>query len=357
MRLSTVSAIVLRNVKIWTYKALGQTSKLRPYKVLVSLTNQCNSRCEYCDIWKINPENPELFRQEIKLDDLDRMFENLGDDLIWLALSGGEITLVKYFKEMIVAAKKHCPKLRMVTFTTNALAPDRVLEYASFIQDQGLDVFVTISLDGDEEFHDRVRGIKGNYAKCERTYDMLKSAKIPVYYGITVADENYDFIKNEYVSRAENLKSVTFVHSGGIYEKENAVNYDRIHKGLAHIYKNYRIDHFSELLEKIHIKVSMLFLDKPFESNVIPCEVMNTSAHIMPQGEIQPCMFMPAIGNIKTDNISDIYGSAEAAKVREEIRRDKCPKCWMNCYSPYSMMQHPFKSLAALTRKSKAQAN
>lgn len=353
MRLTTVSAVVLRNMKIWSYKALGQTHRLRPYKVLVSLTNQCNSRCEYCDIWKINPENPELFKAEIRLDDLEGMFRDLGPDLIWLALTGGEITLVKYFKDMVLAAKRDCPNLRLVTFTTNALAPDRALEYAQFIRDQGLDVFVTISLDGDQETHDKLRGIPGNYAKCERLFDMLTEARIPVYYGITVADTNEDFIKNEYVARAKEVKSVTFVHSGGIYEKDNAVDYSSIRKGLRHIYNNYRIDHFSELLEKIHIKVSLLFLEKPFERNVIPCEVMNTSAHVMPQGEIHPCMFMPAIGNIKDGKMSEIYASEEAERLRKEIRQDKCPKCWMNCYSPFSMMQHPVRSVAALMRREK----
>jgi len=351
MKFSTASAIIARNVKIWTYKAFRQTHRLKPYKVLVSLTNQCNSRCEYCDIWKINPENPSLYADELRLEDLERMFADLKGNLIWLALSGGEITLVKYFKEMIVAAQRHCPNLRLVSFTTNALAPARAQEYAEFIRDQGLDVFVTISLDGDEEFHDRVRGIKGNFAKCVRLYGALNDAGIPVHYGITVADENYQFIRDHYAVQNDDIKSVTFVHSGGIYEKENPVDYDRIRQGLRHIYDNYKIDHLSEILEKIHIKISMLFLDEPFSKNIIPCEVMNTSAHIMPHGEVQPCMFMPKIGNIKSDHLADIYSSPEAHRVREEIRRDQCPKCWMNCYSPFSMMQHPLKSLTALVKR------
>ena len=147
MRLSTVSAVVLRNMKIWSYKALGQTHRLRPYKVLVSLTNQCNSRCEYCDIWKINPENPELFKQEIKLDDLEGMFKDLNSDLIWLSLTGGEITLVKYFKDMVLAAKRDCPNLRLVTFTSNALAPDRALEYAIMTQPEMRDAALVAKLD------------------------------------------------------------------------------------------------------------------------------------------------------------------------------------------------------------------
>lgn len=351
MKLSTITAVFGQNVKIWAMKAVGRQDDLKPYKVLVSLTNQCNSRCEYCDIWQINPNNPELYQKEIAFEDLVAMFEDLGPHLIWLALTGGEITLVRYFKDMVRVAKEKCPNLRLITFTTNALAPGRAVEYATYIRNQGLDAFVTISLDGDKAMHDKVRGVPGNYDKCMKLYDALKREKIPVYYGITVADENVDFIEAEYASRANELKSVTFVHSGGIYEKDNEVNYNRITEGLLHIYRNYRISHLSEWLEKIHIKVSLLFLRDPFSRNVIPCEVMNTTAHILPYGEIQPCMFMPSFGNIKTDKLTEVYAGEKAREMRRAIAADDCPKCWMNCYSPFSIMQHPFKSIAQLFRR------
>ena len=43
------------------------------------------------------------------------------------------------------------------------------------MQKKGLDVLITISLDGDEETHDKLRGVKGNYQKCVKLYDKLKS--------------------------------------------------------------------------------------------------------------------------------------------------------------------------------------
>ena len=61
-------------------------------------------------------------------------------------------------------------------------------------------------------------------------------------------------------------------------------------------------------------------------------------------------MFMPALGNIKTDGIVDIYNSKSAAMMRKTIRENACPHCWMNCYSVHSIMQHPVKSVTAGAR-------
>ena len=68
----------------------------------------------------------------------------------------------------------------------------------------------------------------------------------------------------------------------------------------------------------------------------------------MPNGDVKPCMFMNPIGNIKEGDFKKIYNSDNTDQVRKDIKKDKCPKCWMNCYSPHSIMQNPFKSLLKL---------
>ena len=65
----------------------------------------------------------------------------------------------------------------------------------------------------------------------------------------------------------------------------------------------------------------------------------------MPNGDIKPCMFMKSLGNIKNENFKEVYNSENTNLIREEIKKNNCPKCWMNCYSPHSIMQHPIKSI------------
>ena len=214
MKISTISKIIQANIKIWILKVFNKKKKILPYKILLNLTDLCNSRCTYCEIWKIKPQN------EINLNQIQKMFRSLNNNLIWLSLSGGEVTLVKYYYELVDEAIKECKNLRILAFTTNALSINRAYEYATYAKSKGLDVMITISLDGDESVHDKTRGVKGNYKKCELLYNKLKNAGISVNYGITVSDLNLNFIKEKYKKFRDKIRAVTFVHSNGIYNKK-----------------------------------------------------------------------------------------------------------------------------------------
>jgi len=338
MRITTLISIFYINLKLFFLKIFNP-KKIVPYKVLINLTDLCNSRCNFCDIWKIKPEN------EINVDNIIKSFDGSEKDIYWLSLSGGEVTLVKYYFELIDRLKKKLPNLKIVAFTTNCLTPNRVVKYAKYIKDNDLDPLITLSLDGDEKLHDEVRGVKGNYKKCLQTYEMLKNEKILCHYGITLSDKNYEFVKNDYHNYKDTMKAVTFIHSEGIYNKANSYEDDeKIIKSLKIIDKNFKVNKLYEIIEKIHIKLSIKFLEQKREKNIIPCDVLNSSIHIMQDGAVKPCMFMEEIGNIKENNMLSFLKKDSTLEIKEKIKKDQCPKCWMNCYSPHSIVQSPIKS-------------
>ena len=337
MKLITVFSIVYINLIIWFRKFLKL--EVKPYKILINLTDLCNSRCNFCDIWKIKPEN------EINISDVENIFKSLNSNLYWLSLSGGEVTLVKYYKQMIDSLVENCKNIKILAFTTNALAINRALEYALYAKEKGLDVLVTISLDGDEQIHDELRGIKGNYQKCFDLYYKLRENQINCNFGITISDQNHDFVLQKYLKYKNLIKAVTFVHNHGIFGINKNIEDNKVLKSIEYIYKNYPTNKLEHIIEKIHLKIAILFLRKKREKNIIPCDVINTSLHIMPNGDVKPCMFMKSLGNLRKQQINQIINNKNTSLVREQIKKNNCPKCWMNCYSPHSIMQHPFKSL------------
>ncbi len=337
MKIKTIFYIIFVNSLIWVRKLLRL--KVKPYKLLLNLTDLCNSRCNFCDIWKIKPKN------EIDLPDIDNLFKSLNSSLYWLSLSGGEITLVKYYKQMIDSLIINCKNIRILAFTTNALAVNRALDYALYAKEKGLDVLVTISLDGDEYIHDELRGIKGNYKKCFDLYNKLKKNRINCNFGITISDQNNNFVLNKYLKYKNLIKAVTFVHNHGIFGIDKNVEDHKILKAIEFIYKNYPTNKLEHIIEKIHLKIAILFLKKGREKNIIPCDVINTSLHVMPNGDVKPCMFMESLGNIREQKIDQIIQNENTNMIKNEIKKNNCPKCWMNCYSPHSIMQHPLKSL------------
>ena len=261
MNITTIITVFWCNIKIWINNLIGNKFDILPYKILLNLTNNCNSKCGFCDIWKV-----EDFKNEMTLDDIIKLFDGMGSSLVWLALSGGEVTLVKYIDSMITEARNRCKNLKIISFTTNALLPKKVIRLAEKIRENGFDMIVTISLDGDKEIHDRVRGVPGNYDKCIELYADLKAMGVNVNYGITVNSENNDFIHNEYHKMRHSIKAVTFVHDGGIYKKTNETDSNLMLDSMRHIVKHYSIDSISEIVEYIHIKISTYILAQKKEN-------------------------------------------------------------------------------------------
>ena len=74
MQISTISKIIQINVSNWIRKLFKL--KIIPYKALINLTDLCNSRCNFCDIWKIKPEN------EINLTYIEKFFKEINKNLI-----------------------------------------------------------------------------------------------------------------------------------------------------------------------------------------------------------------------------------------------------------------------------------
>lgn len=335
---ATIISLLVRNLEIAFRRWLNLPP--RPYKFLLELTEHCNSRCQTCDIWK-KPEAGE--KASLSLKHAERLLSDFGKHTLWLALSGGEITLYKDFPELALLIRKYCPHLKLVTFTTNGLNPTKALEFAKILKNLGADIFVTVSLDGDEMTHDQIRGIDGNYAKAHQTFQLLSEANITAHWGLTVSELNKKFIENDR-SLIPKIKAFTFAHSHGIYKKENTISNHSLVTLLSKISSAYKISTLGEAFEWVYVRLarSHIQLNK---KNLIPCEVIGTSLHIRPNGNIQPCMFVNSLGSLESDSVSSLLQTPALQTKMADYRKGKCPGCWMNCYAPHSMMQHPWRSL------------
>ena len=339
MRLKTIGSIVLRSAEVRLRTALGLPP--RPYKLLLELTNHCNSRCTTCSIWKTPAAQ---LRSEISVDDIERLFRQAGPDLLWLALGGGEVTLHPEFKRIIGIARLHCPRLSLLTFTTNGLKPEVALEWARAIRDQGFDLFVTVSLDGDEELHDSIRGVPGNYRLAEETLRLLRADGIAAHFGITLSSRNEGFVRGRYREYRDRIKAVTFVSSGGIYRQENPTDDPAVLRALDHLIPLYRVRSPGDWFERLFLKLARRYYAEGRREMPVPCESVTSSLHVRPDGDVRPCMFMPAIWNIREGSWKESLRSEATALELQKIREGRCPRCWMNCYAPHSMLAHPLKS-------------
>jgi MoaA/NifB/PqqE/SkfB family radical SAM enzyme len=149
--------------------------KILPSFLTFSVNNYCNQRCKTCNIWRNNPI--EERKKELKLDEIERIFSQF-PKIFWLTITGGEPFLREDLVEIVkIACKKS--KVNVLTITTNGSLPDVIEKDVKEIlaNCKNLTIIVNVSIDGDRELHDKIRGIKGSFNKAVETIERLKKIK------------------------------------------------------------------------------------------------------------------------------------------------------------------------------------
>lgn len=131
-----------------------------PRSLLIQLTYTCNLRCWFCGQWGVTGLYRGLPGSELQrilpLDLLQRLIDELPSFCTWIYLWGGEtlqypdiIPLVRYIKQ---AGKAY-------GLVTNGTL---LSQHAAGLVEAAPDL-VQVSVDADEETHDRMRGARGAY--------------------------------------------------------------------------------------------------------------------------------------------------------------------------------------------------
>jgi len=155
----------------WAVRFVRPSGGRFPSALNLPLTDNCNSRCVMCDIWKTKAAG-ELTSQEYRTILSEEVFSKVRH----VGVSGGEPTLRKDFVECIRTIVETLPLLRSISITTHGFHTNLWRRYAPELQTicsaQGVALTVNVSLDGVSEAHDRIRGIPGHTSEQlrQRTY-------------------------------------------------------------------------------------------------------------------------------------------------------------------------------------------
>lgn len=160
-------------------------SKGRPARITAILTEQCHLRCDFCRLW-------EAPHAGVPLDEWREVFRR-NPFLRWVNLSGGELFarqgLVRFLEDVVEAL----PRLALLDFPTAGQRPVEAEEAVTALLSTKLPrLVVTVSLDGSEAFHDRMRGIEGSFARAVETLRRLRrlrSRRFDVVVGCTLTAE------------------------------------------------------------------------------------------------------------------------------------------------------------------------
>ena len=291
------------------------------------LTTACNERCFHCGSNCDVPQPDELTTEEYKRI-LDQIKEDFDISKLLLCITGGEPLLRRDFFEIMNYANKLGFKWGM---TSNATLITR--DVAKKLADAGMRT-ISVSIDGLQETHDRLRGMPRAYELAMRGVQNL-------------IDENaFDAVQITSVFNHENIKEIDAmfeIMKGIDIDSWRVINLEPIGRALLRLELMCTNEDLVTLFEFIRkarkedypvLYGCSHYLGLDYEVEVREwywlCNAGVYTASIMSNGDIGACLDIerrPDLvqGNIRKDRFKDVWDNQ--FKI---VRRDKsedCAKC------------------------------
>lgn len=327
-----------------------------PLLVNLEITKRCNLRCIHCDIRKMPETYQDIIKKEFstsEIKDIVNSLKSLGTK--YISISGGEPFLRKDIFEIIEYIKNRDMGLHISS--NGALVTKEV---AKRINDLGLNA-ISISLDAvTPELHDEIRGVKGAYdmavtaisnlVNCEDKHIQVGISPIITDLNLYELPELVDFAKDLGVDA---IRFQPWHISLGHNETEEKLNIrgeriedlDKVVEQIIERTKKYRIYTNTDTYLR---RVKQYFLDK--NKIDVECFAGSFTCNINWIGDVVPCAFIPAVGNVRNEPFENIWNSRKFNDVRRDITKGNCQKCWMGCFIEPSLrcsikyaVRHPIK--------------
>jgi radical SAM protein with 4Fe4S-binding SPASM domain len=318
-----------------------------PLKINFCLTYWCQYRCKTCNIWQRKPTD------ELTTDEVIR-FVRQNPNITWVDLTGGEIFLRPDIDDIFDAVVSGWSRLALLHFPTNGFLTDRIVRSVErFAGREPVRTFVTVSLDGDEQTNDEIRGIKGGFRRQIETFNALRRIPgIATVFGVTLSAYNLGRFAQTLDACVRECPGLTVkdIHlnvaqvSGHYYDNAGAsamrVDASAARKEL-HEYRSLRGRPRSatELLEATYLR----YLDEFLQTGrtPMPCHALRSSCFVDPWGVVYPCIsYSKPIGNLReTDmRLDPIWNAHQTRRLQDEIWNGQCPQCWTACEAYQSIL-------------------
>ena len=331
-----------------------------------AITYRCNSRCTMCNIWQKYKKDPHKNSEELSVREIRDIFEKseiLKKTRIFI-IAGGEPFLKNDFSDIVLLFNELNPAASIIVASNGQnsdLIEDKLKNIRQALVKRGnrdAVIGVGVSLDGMEETHDRVRGIKGSYRNALKTVEVIRNIE-GMFTGLTFTFTPGNF--KEFYSvcgLAKEMKlGLTFqfaqtsshyydnkdIHFNWTREQIDEVRdilkktryFDVIRKGFfdygtSRAFKDRLLSYNRFFLE--HVLGYQLHKERHFN-----CFSGTHSCFLDPYGNVYPCIsFEKNMGNVREQNFDDLWKSPRANEIREYISQRQC-HCCSFCDIPNSL--------------------
>ena len=337
---------------------LSRSGKVSPRPRLIALevTRRCNARCRFCAF----PSSPERGGEgELSRSEIEEIFRDpLSHRLDLLRITGGEPLLRADLPQMISGIFLRA-RPRLIYLTTNGTLPEALADLLTVVEKNRIRIFLQISVDGEGEIHDRVRGVPGAFAQVIRSLELIRQRRerFPFPAGInhTLTPENLEW-RDRVISIAREYDLGYRMVVAARYNENTRIDLDPRQKEipfapafslpreeLARVYRDVRaaaeqaLPPFPSLSARIW-GLGVKYLTAGEENRIFrgqshpqpKCSAFFSHFRIRADGEMIPCSGLnQSGGNLKENSLSGIWNSSRARDLRQAVIN--CRGCWIEC--------------------------
>ncbi len=329
-----------------TYEAQKKNDPVRPPRTcLLTVTNQCVLHCRMCHLWRLDTAG-----QEISIDDGKQFVRSLGGfagDPVEVHLIGGEPLIKEGIFDLIRCIRQGRGRTVM-TSCGYPITPGAARD----IVDSGLSM-LNFSLESlDPEVHDYLRGQKdcfGRVCKAISYFEPMRSQSPRLAINTIITALNMKDLPRlaRWVREHPMLESIYFMALmrpfGSSYDWQWYKN-----SPARELWPQDTSEVCGVLDELIDLKkdgcrienslgqlnmFKSYFRDPDRFVKMHRCNLSDEAVNVNALGDIYLCFFMEKLGNIRTDNIVDLWYSQKARQIRHKMRqcRQNC-ELVVNCY-------------------------
>jgi MoaA/NifB/PqqE/SkfB family radical SAM enzyme len=326
-----------------------------PVSLILLITAKCNSNCQFCFFKERLNKN----YKELTLDEIENLSRSL-KKLSRLIISGGEpfvrTDLVKICKTFF---KNN--EVDELAIPTNGLLPAQITKMTKQILDAcpGINLMITISIDGPPKINDKIRGIKNSYHKAVESYQSLIKLKkqytqLRVHVTTTLSKYNYKYIDEliELVKKdmpelnSHNFEFIRNKHSEyspDLPTFQQCLEFQKKHEHLIvgakqHFGKSKIKSLISIPIKKYKFDLLINILKK--RKQPITCLAGKVIGMVNEVGDVFLCELLPPVGNIRETSFLKAWHSQKANKQREMISKKKC-WCTHSCFQGTNILYNP----------------
>ncbi|MCE8427884.1 MAG: radical SAM protein [Candidatus Methanoperedens sp.] len=312
------------------------------WRLNVAVTDNCNSQCIICNVWKNQTKN------ELTIDDYCHLFKTFGSELRWLHITGGEPFLRKDLYEIISCAIESCSKITVIDFATNGFSVNNVNQTMKKLVQNYPSIFFEagVSMDGRPHVHESIRNIEGCWEKTQNTWSLLRELSLKhdnfkVHINFTINPWNTGEIRL-FLEEFPSLYpiSVSLYHTGSSFNnKLDIVSPDFHKKAKADISWMIHNGKATNIIKKLFLRLALQYLENP-SKQILHCEAGNSSLFLDPQGNVYLCSIGDyRLGNIREEPSLQFLNSNYTKELKNKIHKGLC-SCWSGCECWPSILKH-----------------